>query len=358
MFFYLVLFFIPTIAMSTKLVLRIVRPGFSFHIALEVILDMLTIIVLPLLYLASETNPTNECCSPSSLAPEHMGVFWTLYIGISLIMVLLKYYRFTLPPLLEFSGGAVILLGFIFNFVIGLQLNSNITEIGIGTVPIALWMIFLMQDRVKYASLDTQEEDDEDYLDTPKAKPSIQSSSSFLSFTLKSLLALPPVSFAFWLIQLLFGQKPDGFILLFTQTYYQTFSELTPLCENVDCGGHYLCSVAANGNPEIVKSNRIGYRHGHLIACNRQLLISNAFEQILEERVPSLHRLIRKKYDLVGDRIHKNYDIYKEPWVSHIVYFVMKPLEWFFLLILYCVDLKPENRIAVQYTRTAETLTK
>ena len=27
----------------------------------------------------------------------------------------------------------------------------------------------------------------------------------------------------------------------------------------------------------------------------------------------------------------------------------MKPLEWFFLAVLYAVDVKPENRIAVQY---------
>ncbi len=31
------------------------------------------------------------------------------------------------------------------------------------------------------------------------------------------------------------------------------------------------------------------------------------------------------------------------------VYFLMKPLEWIFLAVIYAVDVRPENRIAVQY---------
>lgn len=30
----------------------------------------------------------------------------------------------------------------------------------------------------------------------------------------------------------------------------------------------------------------------------------------------------------------------------------MKPLEWLFLIVLYSVDTKPENRIAIQYPHT------
>ena len=32
-----------------------------------------------------------------------------------------------------------------------------------------------------------------------------------------------------------------------------------------------------------------------------------------------------------------------------VLYYMMKPLEWLFLAVLYLVDEKPENRIAVQY---------
>ena len=52
------------------------------------------------------------------------------------------------------------------------------------------------------------------------------------------------------------------------------------------------------------------------------------------------------------------YDKYGYPLSKHIntalqadmVYILMKPLEWIFILILYLCDEKPENRIAMQYT--------
>ena len=37
------------------------------------------------------------------------------------------------------------------------------------------------------------------------------------------------------------------------------------------------------------------------------------------------------------------------PSLADIIYFLMKPLEWLFLLVLYLFDTNPENRIAVQY---------
>ena len=44
-----------------------------------------------------------------------------------------------------------------------------------------------------------------------------------------------------------------------------------PLCENVMCGGHFLCSVGANGHEKIVRPQRIGYRNGNLIICRNQV---------------------------------------------------------------------------------------
>jgi len=38
-----------------------------------------------------------------------------------------------------------------------------------------------------------------------------------------------------------------------------------------------------------------------------------------------------------------------------LVYVAMKPLEWFFLLVLYTVDARPENRIHVQYSGFGKT---
>jgi hypothetical protein len=108
----------------------------------------------------------------------------------------------------------------------------------------------------------------------------------------------------------LFGQKADSLIRAFTDTYHHGFSQWNYKCENVNCGGHYLCSVAANGHAAVVRPTRRGIRNGHDIICNRQLLISDAFEDLMEERLPGLHRITRKQYNKVGNIVHRYYGLY------------------------------------------------
>ena len=148
---------------------------------------------------------------------------------------------------------------------------------------------------------------------------------------------------------LLFGQKPDSIIKAFTETYRHGFSQWSYKCDNVQCGRHYLCSVAAKGHPQIVKPQRLGIRNGHQIICNRQLLISNAFEELVQERMPFIHTCIRQQYNKVGYFIHRYYYLFNNKFLSDIIYIFMKPLEYFFLLVLYTFDRKPENRIEQQY---------
>ena len=138
-------------------------------------------------------------------------------------------------------------------------------------------------------------------------------------------------------------------IRVFTETYKHGFSELDYQCADVYCGEHYLCSVAANGHESVVKPVRLGVRGGGTIVCNRQLLISNAFEEVIQRKAPRVHRAIRKRYDKVGDSVHKYYHLFERKAVSDVVYVLMKPAEWMFWVVLYLVDRKPENRIAVQY---------
>ena len=96
----------------------------------------------------------------------------------------------------------------------------------------------------------------------------------------------------------------------------------------------------------MVKPIRLGMRHGHQVVVNRQLCIANAFEQILEEKTPGFHKALRHFYDTYGYPIARKIH---SKWVADLVYFIMKPLEWLFLIVLYLVDVRPENRIAVQY---------
>lgn len=157
-----------------------------------------------------------------------------------------------------------------------------------------------------------------------------------------------PVLFIVQMILVLFGQRPDSFIRVFIDTSNFNYSVIPPPEPKVIPGdGHYLCTVAAKGHKGIVKPIRSGERRGVRISVNRQLMIANAFEHILEAYLPNMHRIVRSAYDRYGYPISKHI---RKKWVADIVYLLMKPLEWFFLFVLYTVDKNPENRIHIQYS--------
>lgn len=146
-------------------------------------------------------------------------------------------------------------------------------------------------------------------------------------------------------ILLLFGQAPDSVIKAWTETADWTLS-LKEAPQNIEYDEHYLCTVAAGGHKKIVKPVRKGIRHGHEVIVNRQLCIANAFEQILEEKTPRFHKLVRGIYDRYGFPVAR---LIKSKWIADIIYILMKPLEWIFLMVIYMSDVHPENRIAIQY---------
>lgn len=146
-------------------------------------------------------------------------------------------------------------------------------------------------------------------------------------------------------ILILFGQAPDSVIRAWTETSDWNLSRrVAP--QNIYYDEHYLCTVAAGGHKKIVKPLRLGVRHGHQVIVNRQLCVANAFEQILEERTPGFHRVVRHFYDKYGFPVAR---LIRSKYMADFVYFLMKPLEWLFLAVLYLTDVHPEDRIAVQY---------
>ena len=160
------------------------------------------------------------------------------------------------------------------------------------------------------------------------------------------LVALPTLALVV-LVLMLFGQQPDSMIKAWTNTADWAFSQKIPP-QNLIIDEHYLCTVAAGGHENVVKPQRMGVRHGHPVVVNRQLCIANAFEQVLEEKTPRFHRFLRRNYDRYGYPFAKHI---KKKWAMDLIYYLMKPLEWLFLLVLYLVDRKPENRIAMQYIK-------
>lgn len=160
-------------------------------------------------------------------------------------------------------------------------------------------------------------------------------------------LCVIPIIGIMALILILFGQAPDAAIKAFTETSQFGFStKVSP--QNLNMDAHYLCTVAAGGHKKVVKPLRMGRRHGHAVIVNRQLQVANAFEEVLIDYTPRFHKVVRHIYDTYGFPIAK---LIKKQWVADVVYFIMKPLEWIFLVVLYATCVHPEDRIALQYTK-------
>ena len=160
-----------------------------------------------------------------------------------------------------------------------------------------------------------------------------------------ALVFVVPLLGVIIIVLMLFGQEPDSIIKAWTETADWTMSQKIPP-QSIPNDSHYLCTVAAGGHRKIVKPIRTGKRHGHRVVVNRQLCVANAFEQVLEEKLPKFHKVVRRIYDNIGYPISKHIH---SKYTADVIYYLMKPLEWIFLIVLYTVDVKPENRIAVQY---------
>lgn len=147
------------------------------------------------------------------------------------------------------------------------------------------------------------------------------------------------------IILVLFGQQPDSIIKAFTETSDWTLSQqVSP--PPISYNGHYLCTVSLRGHKKIVKPKRYGIRGGRKIVVNRQLMIANAFEEVVQEKTPNVHKFIRNTYDKYGLPLSK---VITSKIRADIVYFIMKPFEYLFLIFLYLVDVNPETRIEKQY---------
>ena len=160
------------------------------------------------------------------------------------------------------------------------------------------------------------------------------------------LLGIIPVTGLLAVVFILCGQSAFGAIRAFTETADWTFSTKIPP-PPVEYSGHYLCTVAVNGHEKLVKPTRLGIRQGVKIGVNRQLCVANAFEQLISDRTPRLHKAVRSAYDKYGYPLSKKITTKLR---ADIVYILMKPLEWMFVIVLYLFDTDPESRIAVQYT--------
>ncbi|RZA28380.1 MAG: hypothetical protein EOP02_07585 [Proteobacteria bacterium] len=320
---------------------------------------MSTALLLPVAFLLFfDLTEKNDCCTQSAVfAPRHRLGMYGL-IGAAMAAYLYSMMRRRIAaPVRELLVNCLLVIGIVVNVFLSVHLHSADSGPAfwiLGTVPILL--LFWMRLHRNQLAICAE-------LAAAGRRGGLRDLLGLLfrtqgtAFIALLLLALP-LTLLLSLLLYLFGQEPDALSRAFTDTYKHGFSRLDYECDNIDCGGHYLCSVAAQGHRSLVRPIRYGTRHGGRIVCNRQLLVSNAFEELVAQRAPALHRAIRRRYDRVGNLVHRHYGLFRHKIVSDVVYLLMKPLEYAFLLVLYCCDRNPEQRIARQYTSAPPTHTR
>lgn len=349
----LIPFLIPFILVLVNFIIYLQTGKIKMHALLFKALACFSGIIVPLMFLLLfDSAAVNDCCSDTPIfSPAHRMGIYTLIYGSAFSYGIAIFRKNIFAPLLEVLLNMMLILGVVINIVLGYHLM--LSEMGFvltifGNLPILMLLFIKLDENHKQINLHIASNGIETsgFLGTLALR--ILKQNQAIKYPILLVLAAPFVILVS-LFLMLFGQKPDAMIRAFTDTYKHGFSQLDHECLNVECGGHFLCSVGANGNKSIVKPIRYGERRGAKIICNRQLLVSNAFEDVIQEKLPKTHRFIRKNYNKVGTVIHRYYGIFNLKWVSNSVYILMKPLEWVFLIVLYCVDKNPENRIAKQY---------
>ncbi|WP_103072620.1 DUF6688 domain-containing protein [Aquimarina sediminis] len=311
------------------------------------VIDIIVIIGLPFLYLSLIDTNTNDCCTDSAtFSPDHKLTVYSLIILCALAYLYSTYKKTIVSPIIEILINSFLLAGIVLNIFIAIQINDPTWLLG--NLPIILLFLLELIKNHKQFLAYSEHIDKQQNTVIKKWSWKILSMKSFFKIPILLILCIPILTIITAFL-LLFGQKPDSIVSAFTDTYKHGFSQLDHMCYNVECGGHFLCSVAAKGHENIVKPTRLGERRGKPILCNRQLLISNAFEELVEQRLPKVHKVIRHNYNKVGNLIHKHYHIFNNKTISDLTYVIMKPLEWCFLITLYTFDKNPENRIAKQY---------
>lgn len=344
---------VPIILMLLNIVLLFAENKFKAETVngIDAIIFLLGITFTFILSNFTDFHEWNEQISPidSSYSPisfKSMPTFITLCLIAIVSYILLRFLIKKLSPIIASFCYGGIFLGFCLTVVLTVQFWCNLLDFAYMYFLLFPYNYILCSVRlIRNTASDFAKKISQNNYDNKLLQLCKKFLSNSVSFVLVSFLMAIPLLIIAIVILMLFGQQPDSVVKMFTETAEWTLSQKIPP-PRLDYDGHYLCTVAACGDEKVVKPLRAGKRNNELIIVNRQLLVANAFEDLIAERMPRLHKLIRKTYDRVGLPISKYITTKRR---SNIVYFIMKPLEWLFIFVLYTFDTKPENRIHRQY---------
>ncbi len=277
------------------------------------------------------------------------SIGFPVLLGFVGLIILFNVNADKLPPLVSALSIASVLIFNIIQIVIAVQISKNVD--GIGTLlyvyhaNIFIISVAAVRRQVKqqvelYKDRSISEEEN-----GKKISWLYKKINSFSQYTILVFICLFFIIAILEILFIIFRQGIDAPIKAFTDTADWTFSKQLPP-PPAEYQGHYLCTVAAGGHQKVVKPLRYGKRHGAIIVVNRQLCIANAFEEYIQEKFPTVHKYIRGFYDKYGYPVSKHITT---PVRADVIYVIMKPLEWLFLVFLYMFDIKPEQRIHKQY---------
>jgi hypothetical protein len=312
-------------------------------------------------------DPVDEAYTP--ISNKH-GLTLIVYFALSAwALFKLKTKGANHPPLMliiiyTFSLVGIVLSGAVAIQIFGISIERSPLPVHEGFFITVIWLIFVICNfPVLYIILSLKLMT-KAILSKDRKIFSKQHKNKILNFFSRSLekaylqpawalVLLAPILLFVTSILMLFGQEADALSKAFTDTsdYYFSQKSHPPY---LDHKGHYLCTVAVCGSPWIVKPLRLGRRHGREIVVNRQLLVANAFEELIQTGSPRLHKFIRGAYDQYGYPLSKHIT---SPARSNVIYLIMKPLEYFFVVILYLFVEKPEQKISQQYSLSNLTQT-
>ncbi len=298
-------------------------------------------------------DPVDECYTP--FGGKHVYSLLVYFVYFNLSVFALWFWGRKLAPLLLVVFLVGLFLGVIVNCLVLVQVGGhNTLSLGVNNscfggrllliMPL-LALVIAVSQIVEMIRTEMDLSTTRHFKNQFLERCNLYMSQRF-DVTVWAVILMLPVFIVVTLILLLFGQDVNSLVKVFTDTTTWTFSQKIhpPI---LDHSGHYLCTVAAKGNPKIVKPIRLGTRHGNTIIVNRQLQIANAFEELLSDYVPAIHRFIRRNYDRYGYNLSLRIN---SQLGSNITYVAMKPLEWIFLVCLYLFCQKPEQKIQKQYT--------
>lgn len=87
----------------------------------------------------------------------------------------------------------------------------------------------------------------------------------------------------------------------------------------------YIATAAARGHPQFVRARAAQLAAGRYMQVNRQLQILKCAELALLAIHPSLHKLLRRMYNVVGKWLARRI---QNPFLADVAYLLLKPCEW------------------------------